>query len=166
MWAHLTPTETSLHDGIRGDEICPPYYTLFRRNRLSHKIGGGVILNVNPTAALSAWCSRPSLPLHFMKILLGVSYSLTLRLVYRSPNTSSIDCNKPSICRRSGYLMAWWRGHSRHCLPDFARAFDLENHILILTQLNCYGIAPSVIKWIESCLRRHSFQVSVNGSLS
>ncbi len=29
-----------------------------------------------------------------------------------------------------------------------------------------YGIAPSVISWIESYLRRRSFQVSVNGPLS
>ncbi len=44
--------------------------------------------------------------------------------------------------------------------------FDSVNHRLLLTKLKCYGIAPSVINWIESCLRRRSFQVSVNGSLS
>ncbi len=40
------------------------------------------------------------------------------------------------------------------------------NHRLLLTKLQCYGIAPSVINWIESYLPRRSFQVSVNGSLS
>ncbi len=49
---------------------------------------------------------------------------------------------------------------------DFAKAFDSVNHRLLLTKLKCYGIAPSVINWIESYLRRRSFQVSVNGSLS
>ncbi len=32
--------------------------------------------------------------------------------------------------------------------------------------LKCNGIAPSVIYWVESYLRRLSFQVSVNESLS
>ncbi len=50
--------------------------------------------------------------------------------------------------------------------PDFAKAFDSVNHRLLLTKLKCYGIAPSVINRIESYLRRRSFQVSVNGSLS
>ncbi len=49
---------------------------------------------------------------------------------------------------------------------DFAKAFDSVNHRLLLTKLKCYGIAPSVINCIESYLRRRSFQVSVNGSLS
>ncbi len=49
---------------------------------------------------------------------------------------------------------------------DFAEAFDSGNHRLILTKLKCYGIAPSVINWIESSLRRRSFQVTGNGSLS
>ncbi len=40
------------------------------------------------------------------------------------------------------------------------------NQRLLLTKLKCYGIAPSVINWIESYLRRRSFQVRVNGSLS
>ncbi len=35
------------------------------------------------------------------------------------------------------------------CL-DFAKAFDSVNHRLLLTKLKCYGIAPSVINWIES----------------
>ncbi len=49
---------------------------------------------------------------------------------------------------------------------DFAKAFDSVNHRLLLTRLKCYGFAPSVLNWIESYLRRRSFQVSVNGSLS
>ncbi len=51
------------------------------------------------------------------------------------------------------------------CL-DFAKAFDSVNHRLLLINLKCYGIAPSVINWIESYLRRRSFQGCVNGSLS
>ncbi len=35
---------------------------------------------------------------------------------------------------------------------DFAKAFDSVNHRLLLTNLKCYGIAPSVINWIESHL--------------
>ncbi len=34
----------------------------------------------------------------------------------------SIDRNKPSISWRNGYSMAWWRGHSRHCLPGFRQS--------------------------------------------
>ncbi len=49
---------------------------------------------------------------------------------------------------------------------DFAKAFDAENHRPLLTKLKCYGIAPCVINWNESYLRRRSFQESVNGSLS
>ncbi len=49
---------------------------------------------------------------------------------------------------------------------DFAKVLDSVNHRLLLTTLKCYGIAPSVIIWIESYLRQRSFQVSVNGSLS
>ncbi len=49
---------------------------------------------------------------------------------------------------------------------DFAKAFDSVNRRLLLTKSKCYGIAPSVINWIESYLRQRSFQVSVNGSLS
>ncbi len=49
---------------------------------------------------------------------------------------------------------------------DFAKALDSVNHRLLLTKLKCYGIAPSVINWIESYLRRRSFQVNVSGSLS
>ncbi len=49
---------------------------------------------------------------------------------------------------------------------DFAKAFDSVSHRLLLTKLKCYGIAPSVINWIESYLRRRSFQESVNGPLS
>ncbi len=48
----------------------------------------------------------------------------------------------------------------------FAKALDPVNHRLLLNKLKCYGIAPSVINWIESYRRRHSFQVCVNGSLS
>ncbi len=33
---------------------------------------------------------------------------------------------------------------------DFAKSFDSVNHRLLLTKLKCYGIAPSVINWIES----------------
>ncbi len=50
--------------------------------------------------------------------------------------------------------------------PDFAKAFDSVNHRLLLTKVKCYGITPSVINRIESYLRRRSFQVNVNGSLS
>ncbi len=49
---------------------------------------------------------------------------------------------------------------------DFVKALDSVNHRLLLTKLKCYGIASSVINWIESYLRRRFFQVSVNGSLS
>ncbi len=35
---------------------------------------------------------------------------------------------------------------------DFAKAFDYVNHCLQLTKLKCYGIAPSIINWIESYL--------------
>ncbi len=49
---------------------------------------------------------------------------------------------------------------------DFAKAFASVNHRLLFIKLKCHGIAPSVINWIESYLRRRSFQVSVNGSLS
>ncbi len=60
--------------------------------------------------------------------------------------------------------MAWWRGHSRHCLPGFLQTIWL-NKSSSLTKLKCYGIAPSVINWIESYLRRRSSQVSFNRSL-
>ncbi len=49
---------------------------------------------------------------------------------------------------------------------DFAKPFDSVNHHLLLTKLKCNGIAPSVINRIEFFLRRRSFEVSVNGSLS
>ncbi len=48
----------------------------------------------------------------------------------------------------------------------FAKAFDSVNHRLLLTQLKCYEIAPSVINWSEPYPRRRSFQVSANGPLS
>ncbi len=32
----------------------------------------------------------------------------------------------------------------------FVKAFDSVNHRLLLIKLKCYGIAPSVINWIES----------------
>ncbi len=47
---------------------------------------------------------------------------------------------------------------------DFAIVFDSVNHRLLLTKLKYHGIAPSVTNWIESYLRRCSFQVSANGS--
>ncbi len=48
----------------------------------------------------------------------------------------------------------------------FVKAFDSVNHRLILIKVRCYGIAPSVLNWIEPFLQRRSFQVSINGSLS
>ncbi len=51
------------------------------------------------------------------------------------------------------------------CL-NFAKAFDSVNHRLLLANLKRHGIAPSVIKWIKCYLRRLSFQVSINGSIS
>ncbi len=50
--------------------------------------------------------------------------------------------------------------------PQHLTAIDLVNSSLLLIKLKCYGIAPSVINRIESYIRRRSFQVSVNGSLS
>ncbi len=49
---------------------------------------------------------------------------------------------------------------------DFAQSFDSVNYRLLLTKFKCYGVAPSFINWIESYLRRSSFQVSANRSLS
>ncbi len=37
---------------------------------------------------------------------------------------------------------------------DFAKAFDSGSHRLLLAKLKCYGIAPSVINWIEPYLQR------------
>ncbi len=39
------------------------------------------------------------------------------------------------------------------------------NNRLLLTKSTFYAIVPFVINWIDSYLRRRSFQVSVNGSL-
>ncbi len=55
-----------------------------------------------------------------------------------------------------------WRWGHRTGLQDASKRDQIRKK----KKLKCYGIAPSVINWIESYLRRRSFQVSVNGSLS
>ncbi len=49
---------------------------------------------------------------------------------------------------------------------DFTKTFNAVNHCLLLTMLKCHGTASFVISWVESPLRRRSFQVSANDSLS
>lgn len=51
-------------------------------------------------------------------------------------------------------------------LLDFSAAFDLLDHSLLMTKIECYGFNPPALMWMQSYLSSRSQQVYLNGSLS
>ena len=51
-------------------------------------------------------------------------------------------------------------------LFDFAKAFDVVSHPIILTKLSRLGIDRHLISWIEDFLVGRTMSVSVKGELS
>ena len=51
-------------------------------------------------------------------------------------------------------------------LFDFAKAFDLVSHAILLDKLNLIGIDRSLISWIEVFLTRRTMSVSIKGEVS
>ena len=53
-----------------------------------------------------------------------------------------------------------------HVMFDFAKAFDVVSHSILLRKLHLIGIAEPLIYWIEDFLIGRSLSVSVKGVLS
>jgi len=52
------------------------------------------------------------------------------------------------------------------CYFDFAKAFDIVNHRLLLAKLGQFGLSEQLISWVGDFLHERSFAVDILGEIS
>ena len=52
------------------------------------------------------------------------------------------------------------------CMLDMSAAFDVVNHQILLSKLECYGFDEEALKWIENYLTGRSQAVYIDGAMS